>query len=138
MFTPDILSLLIGTVVGGVLKIIAKRMEARKAELNLLMQRQGLADDSADRAGVRGGPITRRIIALIVISYLFVAPVLIQLFRPELAIIYAYPESVRGFLWFAGPESLKFVEVTGFVMLPFQRHLAEMIAGFYFGAGIVK
>lgn len=142
MFTPDILNLLLGTVVGGILKIVAKKMEMRRMEIEHMTQRQTLSDESADRAAKRVdrmGAWTRRTIALTVIGYLFVAPVLLMLFSKDTPIIYAYPESESGWLWFmTGPEKLRFIEAEGFTILPFQRQLAAMIAGFYFGAGAVK
>jgi len=142
MFTPDILQLLLGVVMGGVLKVIAKKMEMRKMEIEHLTRRQVLADDSADKAAKRVdrmGAWTRRIIALTVIGYLFIAPLILLLVRPDVPVIYAYPEHGQGWLWFmSGPEQLKFVEAQGFTILPFQRQIATMLAGFYFGSGVVK
>ena len=142
MFTADILQLLLGVVMGGILKIIAKKMDMQKMQMEHLTQKQELADGSADRAAKRVGSMgawTRRIIALTVIGYLFVAPFLLLLIRPDVPVIYAYPESGQGWLWFmSGPEQMKFVEAQGFTILPFQRQIATMLAGFYFGAGIVK
>lgn len=138
MFTGDILNLILGTVVGGVLKIISAKMEMRRMEVEHLTKRQRLSDDSADRAAMRGGPWVRRFIALTVIGYLFISPLILELFRPEVPVIYAYAEGTQGWWRFKGIEQLKFVEMDGYVILPFQRDLAAMIAGFYFGSGIVK
>lgn len=139
MFGSDVLNMLLGTVISGVLGLMKARMEQRRQELDLMMQRQGLADSSADKAALRGGPIVRRFIAIVVVGYLFLAPIVLKLLRPEVPVIYAYPEAGQAFMWFfRGVEQLKFVEMDGFVVLPFQRDLAAMIAGFYFGAGIVK
>lgn len=151
MFSPDVMNLLLGTVVGGILKIIAAKMKKDEHTVNLLAQRQGLADDSADRAAQRGGEWgawTRRVIALTVVGYLFVAPVVIVLanmwvrvINAEIGLtplIYAYSEASGGWWIFSNPDQMKFIEVDGLTVLPFQRQLATMIAGFYFGAGIVK
>ena len=151
MFSPDIMNLLLGTVVGGILKIIAAKMKKDEHTVNLIAQQQGLADDSADRAAKRGGEWgawTRRFIALTVVSYLFIAPVLIVVLNlwartfvvewESTPLIYAYSEPSGGWWIFSNPDQMKFIEVEGLTVLPFQRQLATMIAGFYFGAGIVK
>lgn len=142
MFTPDILTMVLGFVISGVLKIMKSKMEMQRQTMDIVAEKAGLAKEAADAAAARTsgpwGAWTRRVIALTVISYLFVAPLLLMLFRPEVNIIYAYTEPSGTFLWFASPDEMKFIEAQGFTILPFQRQLASLIAGFYFGAGVAK
>lgn len=142
MFTAELITLLGGTILGGLLKILKARSDFQAQLLEGALRRQDSVDASRDRAATRsgsGGPITRRIIVCVVLFTVFLAPFILAGWMPETPIFYAYTEA-RGGFWFlaSGVERMQFVRLDGFVLLPIHTQMASAIAGFYFGAGIVK
>lgn len=144
--TTEIITLLGGTILGGLLKLLAAWQENQRHLVDLAARRQQIdqaateaADASADKAAARGGPWTRRAIVIAVLFTVFLAPFILAAWFPSVPIFYAYPENTRGFWFFwDSMERLKFARIDGFVLLPIHTQLASAIAGFYFGAGVVK
>ena len=63
----EILAMLGGSLSGFIMKLIASQAQAQQAQLDAMIKKQQLADDSADRAAKRdgqAGQIVRRTIAL--------------------------------------------------------------------------
>lgn len=139
MFTPELIQFFGSAIFSAVLKLISKNMENHRQIVEMAIQKQTAKDGSHDRAALRGGPVTRRIIVGVSLFTVFLAPFILAAWKPEVPIFYAYAEAGRGF-WFLIPsvEQLKFVRLDGFVLLPIHTQMASVIAGFYFGAGIVK
>lgn len=143
MFTPEILNLLIGTLVGGIFKLIAQAQANHQRLFENALKAHAAADDSADRAAKRaggsGGEWTRRLIVLAVLFTVFLAPFILAAWLPKTPIFYAWVESTGGFWFFkSATDKLHVVRVDGFTLLPIHTQLAAIIAGFYFGAGIAK
>lgn len=142
MFSPEILNLLIGTLLGGIFKLIAQSQANNQRLLENAIKANQAADDSADRAAKRGGAggeWTRRVIVAAVLFTVFLAPFILAAFLPKTPIFYAWVEATGGF-WFLQPaaDKLHVIRVDGFTLLPIHTQLAAIIAGFYFGAGIAK
>lgn len=142
MFTPELITLLGGTLLGGILKIFKAKADFQSQLLNVALAKHSAADASADaaaRRGGSGGPATRRLIVCVVLFTVFLAPFILSAWLPATPIFYAYSEAKGGFWFFSsGLEKLQFVRLDGFVLLPVHTQMASAIAGFYFGAGIVK
>jgi hypothetical protein len=142
VFTPEIITMLGGSLLGVLLKLWKARMENRRHELDLLAAKVGVMDassDAADKRGGTGGPLARRAMVVVVLFTVFLAPFILAAWFPEVPIFYAYSEAKGGF-WFFGSslDQLKFVRLDGFVLLPIHTQMASAIAGFYFGAGVAK
>jgi hypothetical protein len=143
MFTPEIITMLGGSLLGGLLKIWKARMDNRRHELDLLAAKVGVMDassDAADKRGGTGGPLARRFMVIVVLFAVFLAPFILAAWFPEVPIFYAYTEANGSGFWFLRStlEQLKFVRLDGFVLLPIHTQMASAIAGFYFGAGVAK
>lgn len=142
MFTPEIINLLAGTLLGGIFKLVAQSQANNQRLLENAIKAHQAADASADLAAKRGGPggeWTRRLIVVAVLFTVFLAPFILAAFIPEAPIFYAWQESTGGF-WFlkAAADKLHVVRVDGFTLLPIHTQMAAAICGFYFGAGIAK
>jgi hypothetical protein len=53
--TPEIIAMLGGGLSGFVMKLIGAQMENQARAFDRMLQAQGVADNSADRASARGG-----------------------------------------------------------------------------------
>ena len=51
----EILAMLGGSLSGFIMKLIASQAQAQQNQLNMMLKKQGVADDSADRAAKRDG-----------------------------------------------------------------------------------
>lgn len=144
--TAEVLNLLGGGLLGAGVKLVSVWMENQRAQVELLAKRQELeqraveaADASADRAAGRdGGAWTRRVIVGCVMFTVFLAPVIVATCFASVPVFYAYSEGSGWWIFRSAWEQLKFVRLDGFVILPVHTQLASAIAGFYFGAGVVK
>lgn len=143
MFTPELINLLIGTVLGGIFKLIAQGQANHQRLFENAIKANKAADASADAAAARtkgtGGEWTRRMIVVAVLFTVFLAPFILAAWFPAAPIFYAWQESGGGFWFFrSAVDQLHIVRVDGFTLLPIHTQLAACIAGFYFGAGIAK
>ena len=130
--TPELLAMLGGGVSGFVMKMIANQAENQSRLFERMIQKQVLADDSADRASARGGVYMRRFITAAVIFAIVLAPFIFAFTDVGITI---QTES-KGFLGLF--KSLQWSTVQGFVILPEIRQTALAIVGFYFGSSQVK
>ena len=130
--TPELLAMLGGGVSGFVMKMIAHQAENQSRLFERMIQKQVLADDSADRASARGGVYMRRFITAAVIFAIVLAPFIFAFTDVGITI---QTES-KGFLGLF--KSLQWSTVQGFVILPEIRQTALAIVGFYFGSSQVK
>jgi hypothetical protein len=137
----------VGTLGGAGIKLVTKGVEAliagntakREAEENRHAEYMADVGKARDFAlAFKGGVWARRFIVLTVFSYLFIFPYAVTFTGDQ--VHYVYLEEGSGiFAWLFGMgDGTKVITMTGFVILPFQRLLASTVAGFYFGAGIVK
>ncbi len=121
-----------GGVSGFVMKLIASQAESQTRLFERMLQRQALADDSADKAAARGGVWMRRFITFAVIFAIVLAPFVFAFTGVGVTI----QSETKGFLGLF--KSLEWATVQGFVILPEIRQTALAIVGFYFGSSQVK
>jgi len=131
----ELLSLLGGSVAGFVFKLIASQAEAQQRQTELLIKRQEVFDNSADRAANRGGVLVRRVIAFSVLFAVILAPFILAFFSEIPVSVLQEPSGILGWLGITGE---KWVEVKGMVMLPEVRTSMLSILGFYFGSSQVS
>jgi hypothetical protein len=75
--TPELIAMLGGGLSGFVMKLIGAQMEHQARAFDRMLQKQGLADESADRASARGGVWIRRGLVAITFFAIIVAPFII-------------------------------------------------------------
>ena len=64
----ELLAMLGGGVSGFVMKLIASQAEAQSRNFEMMLQKQSLADESAEKAAARGGVWIRRIFVFLDMS----------------------------------------------------------------------
>jgi hypothetical protein len=128
--TPEIIAMLGGGLSGFVMKLIGAQMEHQARAFDRMLQKQGLADESADRASARGGVWVRRGLVAITFFAIVVAPFIVAF--TDIGVSMA--RETNGFLGLF--KGVKWDTVQGFVILaklPEVRQTAIAIVGFYFG-----
>lgn len=143
MFTPEVITLLGSSLVGGFLKLWKAGQENQRHLLDMALSRAAAEEasrEAADKRGGSGGAMARRAMVIAVLFTVFLAPFILSAWFAEVPIFYAYTEAKGTGFWFlrSSLEQLKFVRLDGFVLLPIHTQMASAICGFYFGAGIVK
>lgn len=142
MFPLEVLTFLGSSVTGGIMKIVAKKVEIDKltnARTAGEAKAMGEAIAEARKYQPAGGVWTRRTIVWAMLFTVFVAPVILSFYG--IPIVYGYSETKGSFLWglFGGKLSeMKFVEMAGMVLLPVHVHIATAVGGFYFGTAAIK
>lgn len=130
--TPELLAMLGGGVSGFIMKLIASQAEAQGRALEAMIQRQNVADLSADKASGRGGVWVRRGLVAVTFFGIIIAPFAIAFTDIGVSVQKEYSSLLglfKGYEW----ENVK-----GFVILPEVRQTALAIVGFYFGSSQVK
>ncbi len=130
--TVELLAMLGGGVSGFLMKLIAAQAEAQGRALEAMIQRQNVADLSADKASARGGVWVRRGLVTITFFAIVVAPFVFAFTDVGVSVA----RETNGFLGLF--KTLKWDTVQGFVILPEVRQTALAIVGFYFGSSQVK
>jgi hypothetical protein len=130
--TAELLAMLGGGVSGFIMKFIAAQAEAQGRALEAMIQRQNVADLSADKASARGGLWVRRGLVAITFFAIVVAPFIFAFTDVGVSI----QKEWSVFLGLFGGS--KWETVQGFVILPEVRQTALAIVGFYFGSSQVK
>lgn len=140
MIPFEMVSLLAGTLVGGLMKLWSLKMQQQSQQTNALMQMAGVQRE--DRNDARawqadGVQWTRRVIALSVVLSVIVLPKIMHAFF-DVPIIYGVTEIDKGFLFFTSDtEVVKWVELKGIPITPIDIHTTMAIIGLYFGGSIV-
>ena len=130
--TPELLAMLGGGVSGFVMKMIANQADTQARLFEQTLSKQLAADDSADRAAGRGGVFMRRFITFTVMFAIVIVPTVIAFTDVNVSI---HKETNGLFGLF---KSVKWDEISGYVILPEVRQAALAIVGFYFGSSQVK
>ena len=130
--TVELLAMLGGSVSGFLMKLIAAQAEAQGRALEAMIQRQNVADLSADKASARGGVWVRRGLVAITFFAIVIAPFVFAFTDVGVSVA----RETNGFLGLF--KTLKWETVQGFVILPEVRQTALAIVGFYFGSSQVK
>ena len=112
-------------------------MNIQAKALDSMINRQKVADDSADRAAKRGGDggaWIRRIIAICILFSVIFAPFVMAFFDIPVTV----EKSQKSLLSFLGFGINGWKNLEGFVLLPEVRQGMLAILGFYFGSSQVK
>jgi hypothetical protein len=138
----ELLAMLGGSLSGFVMKLIASQAQAQKEQFDRMLQKQGVADDSADRASKRdgvAGQVVRRTIALCTLFAVIFAPFILAFFNEPVTIEAGRSGGLFNFLF--GDTFSKgngWIELNGYVLLPEVRQTMLALVGFYFGSSQVK
>lgn len=138
----ELLAMLGGSLSGFVMKLIAAQAQSQTAMVENMIKKQGVADDSADRASTRdgqAGAIVRRTIALCTLFAVIFAPFMMAFFNEPVTIEAGQNGGLFGYLFgnlFSKGNG--WIELQGYVLLPEVRQTMLALVGFYFGSSQVK
>tara|TARA_R100000773_G_scaffold29104_1_gene24982 strand:- start:3373 stop:3792 length:420 start_codon:yes stop_codon:yes gene_type:complete len=138
----ELIAMLGGSLSGFVMKLIAAQAQAQTQQLESMIKKQGLADESADKAAKRdgvAGQVVRRTIALCTLFAVIFAPFILAFFNEPVTIEAGKNSGLFGFLFgdlFAKGNG--WIELNGYVLLPEVRQTMLALVGFYFGSSQVK
>ena len=111
--TIELISMIGGSVLGYVFRLIASMQEAQAKALELSLKRNKAADDSADRASGRGSVLLRRLLVSAILFGTILGPFALGIF--ELPVwVRDEPEGWDVFGIFTGGWQ----ELRGYVVLP--------------------
>ncbi len=130
--TTELISMLGGGLAGFVFRFMGTSIENQQKTTEMLLQKQALADDSADRAAVRGSHIGRRVLVFTVLWVLCLAP-----FIGGLIGMPTYVEDERAPWDFLGLFTGGWESLTGIVVLPELRAALLAAVGFYLGGSSI-
>jgi hypothetical protein len=131
----ELVAMLGGGLSGFVMKMIAAQAEAQTRNFEMLLQKQGVADESADKAAARGGVWIRRIFVFFILFAVIVAPFILALTSTPITV---EKEGLGGFFKLLGLGAGSWESLQGFVLLPEVRQAMLAIVGFYFGSSQVR
>lgn len=141
LMTPELLSLLFGSITGFIFKAIAIREQNKAAQFERMMRAIDKADDSADKASIRDGESgkwVRRIIVLSVLFAVILAPFVLALMNEPTINQISTRTPSYFFGLFGGKEKTVFIKTYGYLMIPELRTCLLAICGFYFGQASAK
>ena len=128
----ELISMLGGGLAGFIFRFMATSLENQQRTTEMLLQKQTMADDSADRAAKRGSHIGRRVLVFTILWVLAIAP-----FLGALLGIDVWVESERASWDFLGIFTGGWEQLRGIVILPELRAVLVAAAGFYLGGSAV-
>lgn len=114
------------------MKMIANQADTQARLFEQTLSKQLAADDSADRAAGRGGVFMRRVITFVVLFAIIVVPTVVA-FTDVGVSINRETGGIFGMF-----KTVKWDQISGYVILPEVRQAALAIVGFYFGSSQVK
>lgn len=130
--TMELISMLGGGLAGFIFRFMAMSLENQQRTTEMLIEKQVVADDSADRAAKRGTHVGRRVLVFTVLWVLAVAPFIGALVGvPTWVEGERAPWDVLG--WFTGGWK----ELSGIVILPELRAALLAAVGFYLGGSAI-
>ena len=133
----ELVAMLGGGVTGFVMKLISAQMNIQANAIQSMIKKQGIVDDSADRAAQRSGESgawVRKLIAMCILFSVVFAPFIMAFFDIPVTI-----EAQKiGIFKFLGIGADKWKNLEGFVLLPEVRLGMLALLGFYFGSSQVK
>ena len=135
----ELIAMLGGSIAGFVMKLIAAQSQAQSHQLEMMLQKQELADVSADKALARGGIWVRRLITVVILFAVVVAPFVVSYTGQGVSVLSEGNKGLFGFLGsIIGFGGNNWETVEGFVLLPEVRQGLLAILGFYFGSSQIK
>ena len=132
MMSMELISMLGGGLAGFVFRFMAQSIENQQKTTEMLLQKQVVADDSADRAAKRGTHLGRRVLVFTILWVLCLAP-----FLGSLLGIDTWVESERAPWDLLGLFSGGWEQLQGIVILPELRAALVAAVGFYLGGSAV-
>jgi hypothetical protein len=136
--------MLISTVLGGILSIMAQKTKDKADEQKMLLQRAEFQSQQFDKARAVDDPFTkntRRWIALIAVVSILVIPKLAPFINPDLTIYVGYTEEVMQGWWIfaSSTDMTQWKPMTNaLVITPLDTHVVSSIIGLYFGGSLVR
>ena len=130
--STEIISMLGGGLAGFIFRFMAASIENQQKTTEMLLQKQAVADDSADRAAVRGSHVGRRVLVFTVLWVVAIAP-----FIGGLIGMPTFVESERAPWDFLGIFTGGWESLTGIVVLPELRAALLAAVGFYLGGSTI-
>jgi hypothetical protein len=121
-----------GGLAGFIFRFMATSIENQQKTTEMLLQKQAVADDSADRAAMRGSHIGRRVLVFTILWVLCLAP-----FIGGLIGMPTFVESERAPWDFLGLFTGGWDRLTGIVVLPELRAALLAAVGFYLGGSSI-
>lgn len=128
----EIMSMLGGGLMGFIFRYMGMVSENQQKTTELLLKKQAVADDSADRASLRGSHVGRRVLVFTVLWVLCLAP-----FIGGLIGMPTYVEAERAPWDFLGIFTGGWDRLTGIVVLPELRAALLAAVGFYLGGSSI-
>lgn len=128
----ELISMLGGALSGFIFRFMAASIENQQKTTEMLLQKQVVADDSADRAASRGSHLGRRVLVFTVLWVLAVAP-----FLGALIGIDVWVEDERAPWDFLGIFTGGWEQLRGIVILPELRAALLAAVGFYLGGSSI-
>ena len=143
MFPIELISMLVSTVLGGVLSIMAQKTKDKAEEQKMLMQRAQFQSEQFDKAREVTDSFTkntRRWIALLCVVAIIVLPKLAPFIDPSLPIYVGYTETIQQGWWIFATDMdmTKWKPMSGLVITPLDTHVVSSIIGLYFGGSLVR
>lgn len=129
----ELIAMLGGGVSGFVMKMIAAQSQAQATHFEMMLKKQGVADESHDKAAQRGGVWVRRAITITILFAVIAAPFILAFTNHGVTV----ENEAKGLLGFIGLGG-GWQTLEGFVLLPEVRQTTLAIVGFYFGSSQVK
>ena len=137
MFSPDIFTLLAGTLGGFVFKIIAQAQANRQAQFERMIGTIKVLDESADKAAARSqgkaGDWIRRLIVFSVMCSIVFFPFILVLIDKTTIIETQSPVKEWVFGLFSTGGNSKFYSLSGYLLSESIRQAFLCLIGFYFG-----
>ena len=135
----ELLAMLGGSVAGFIMKLIAAQAENQSRALDAMIQKQGVADNSADLAAKRGGVWVRRGITVVILFAVVIAPFVLAFTGQGVTVAKEGAGGLLGLLGgLIGISGSGWETVHGFVLLPEVRQGLLAILGFYFGSSQIR
>jgi hypothetical protein len=133
----ELVAMLGGGVTGFVMKLISAQMNIQANAIKSMIQKQEVADNSADKAANRSdenGAWVRKLIAMCILFSVVFAPFIMAFFDIPVTV----EANKLGIFKFLGIGADKWKHLEGFVLLPEVRQGMLALLGFYFGSSQVK
>ncbi len=127
----EIQSLAMGSLMGFIFKLIGTLVDAQGKAVQSMLEKQNVADSSADKASARvGGVFVRRTIVITILFALVIVPLMMAFSKEGLTIL-----ENKSFLFF---EWSTWETLSGYVVLSEVRNTLSAIVGFYFGSSQIN
>lgn len=142
MIPLEIITMLGSGLLGGLMTVWSKSLEAKKLQRELVQQALSGSRKAWQEARQHSSPVaqvTRRTVTIASVLAIIVLPKLAALISPETLVVVGYTEWNPGFLFFTeGHNEVHWRTAKGLVITPLDTHMVSAIVGFYFGHRVGK